>query len=205
MTPEEWQALGDAVTDAALDDFRSRICVQPCHVGTCAIGSCRICRGATPSTSMRLCDACASRRGVCPYDELLAGWGEEAGGDPVAAAALWLALLRRGFSAEREAARKALATFRLPGLEAASQGERAPGSPVRSPAAAEFLVLFGRLPEGLTVGERFANGLVVHLNPKLNYVVVRTEDAARFEEEAAALPGVQHVGLNRTGARMSAI
>src|SRR5438128_1973572 len=121
MDHVDWRARAEAVTDAELADFRGRICVVRGHIGLCAIGACGRCGEATPSCSMQICDSCAQELGVCPFDQLMTGCGSISAPDAEAHAARWLALLMCGYSAEREAARKALPSFPLPGLAAAAK------------------------------------------------------------------------------------
>ncbi|MEW6209801.1 MAG: hypothetical protein AB1631_15665 [Acidobacteriota bacterium] len=198
MTFIEWKTRADALTDAEVAEFRRRICVSPGHIGTCAIGRCSRCGGSTASTSMQICERCATGLGVCPFDQRMTGWGSVSSSDSEKIAARWLALLMRGYGAERKAARKALEGFALPGLSAAVRElERQPGTATRSPARAEFIVGFlGRVPEGLAEGAEFLNGTVVKVNAALTYAVVQTADAASFEELAAKHSQVRYVELN---------
>jgi hypothetical protein len=146
---------------------------------------------------MQICERCADELGVCPFDQRMTGWGSVCSSNGEEIAARWLALLMRGYEAERKAARKALEGFTLPGLsEALRELERQRGTPARSPARAEFIVGFGRIPEGLAEGTTFLNGTVVSINTALTYAVVRTEDAASFEEAAAQHSQVRYVELN---------
>jgi hypothetical protein len=157
MTAAPWLARAEAVTDAELADFRRRICVWPGHVCLWAIGLCGRCGGSTPSCSMSLCRSCARELGVCPFDRLMTGWGSTSGGDRDGPAARWLALLVRGYSAERDAASRALADWPDPGVAAAARElARRPGPAPggRSPVPAEFLVGFDRpLPAGLVAAQ----------------------------------------------------
>ncbi len=197
MTPMEWKTRADALSDAEVAEFRRRICVVPGHIGTCAMGRCSRCGGGTSSNTMQICKGCATELGVCPFDQRMTGWGSVSSSDGEEIAARWLALLMRGYGAEREAARKALEGFPLPGLATAVRElERQPETPTRSPARAEFIVGFGRVPEGLAEGTAFLNGTVVSVNTALSYAVVLTADAASFEEQAAKHSQVRFVELN---------
>lgn len=197
----EWKARADALSDAELAEFRRRICVAPGHVGTCAIGRCSRCSGSTSSSTMHICERCAGELGVCPYDQRMTGWGSVSAPDGEAIAARWLALLMRGYAAERQAARKALKSFPLPGLDATIEElERQPGTSIRSPARAEFIVGFlNGVPNEVTEGAPFLNGVALSVSNALAYAVVLTEDAASFEEQAAKHPQVRYVELNTSG------
>lgn len=201
MTAAEWRSAAEAVRDAELAEFRRRICVAPAHVGTCAIGRCGRCGGGTSSSSQQICSRCAQELGVCPFDQRMVGWGSVSEPEGEAIAVCWLALLMRGHSAERIAGKKALQSFPLEGLaEAAAELEHQGSSSPRSPATAEFIVGFrGAVPEGFTEGARFLNGAIVSVSPALGFVVVRTPDAVRFEEQAAVHPLVRYVELNAGG------
>lgn len=203
MIPVDWIARADAVTDAELAEFRRRICVEPAHIGICAIGTCSRCGGGTASGSMQICDRCARELGVCPYDQRMTGWGSVSAPEGEAIAVQWLALWMRGYAAERIAARHALESIPLPGLSAVvAELERQPGSPTRSPATAEFIVGFRRgVPEGLAAGMPFLNGTVVSIEHALAFAVVRTPDAAAFEDEATGRPEVRYVELNSGGGK----
>ena len=199
MTLIEWKTRADAVSDAELAEFRRRICVVTGHVGLCVPGLCSRCDGGTASISMEICEGCASEMGVCPYDQRMTGWGSVSAQDGEAIAARWLALLRRGYKAEREAAKRALLGFPLAGLATDfEQLERQPGTLTCSPAQAEFTVGFhGRVPNDLTEGAMFLNGTVVRVfNPAHGLVIVQTTDAARFEDLAAKDPQVRYIELS---------
>jgi hypothetical protein len=199
MDPADWQARAEAVTDAELTDFRRRICVVGGHIGLCALGTCSRCGGVTSSCSMSICRRCADELGVCPFDQLMTGWGSVSAPEGEAMAVLWLALLMRGYSVERAVAVRALQSFPLAGVTEAVRGvEQRPGSMTRSPVAAEFIVGFhGRLPDGVEAGRAFLNGTVVRVDGVLGFAVVRTGDAARFEALAAEDARVRYVELNR--------
>lgn len=198
MDRDDWQTRAEAVTDAELADFRRTICVVRGHIGLCAMGTCGRCGGGTPSCSMQICDRCAGELGVCPFDQLMTGWGSVSAPDADAIAARWLALLMRGYSAEREAARRALETFPLPDLAAAaSELDQPVGTSTRSPARAEFIVGFhGPLPDGVAEGATFLNSTVVRVDTALSIAVVDTADAARFEALAAQDPRVRYLELD---------
>ena len=174
--------------------------MKPGHIGLAAIGSCSRCGGMTSSCSMIICKQCAESLGVCPYDELLNRWGTASEGDPEKIAACWLALIKRGYSNEREAARKALATFPFPGLaEAVAELESAPNDR-RSPAPATFIVGFhAGIPPGIKEGGSFFNGQITGVNHSLRYVTAFTEDATRFEVAAMADPSVAFMEIETPG------
>jgi hypothetical protein len=201
MSDTDWRTRAEAVTDAELAGFRKQICVVAGHFHLNACGSCSRCGGGTPSCSMRICDRCAGELGVCPFDQLMTGWGSVSAPDEEAIAARWLALLMRGYSAERAAARKALSSFPLPGIAAAAgELDQPAGTPTRSPARAEFIVGFARsLPDGVSAGVPFLNGTIVRVNTALGSAVVQTADAAHFETLAAQDPRVRFVELNAPG------
>src|SRR2546426_810491 len=111
MTAGEWIQRAEAVTDAELAEFRRRICVTGGHIGTANIGTCSRCGGHTSSGSMSLCHQCGTELGVCQFDGRMTGWGAASAGEPEAVAVRWLALLMRGYSAERQAAERALPQF----------------------------------------------------------------------------------------------
>lgn len=199
MTLIEWKTRADAVSDAELTEFRQRICVATGHVGLCVPGLCGRCGGGTASISMAICERCATELGVCPYDQRMTGWGSASAQDGEAIAARWLALLMRGYKAEREAAKKALRSFPLVGLATAFEElERQPGTPTCSPARAAFIVGFhGCVPDDLTEGAAFLNGTVVRIfNPAHGMAIVQTADAACFEDLAAKDPQVRYVELS---------
>lgn len=201
MDRADWQTRVEAVTDVELADFRRRICVVGGHIGLCAIGTCGRCGGATSSCSMQMCQRCADELGVCPFDQLMTGWGSVGAPDEEAIAARWLALLMRGYSAERAAAKRALPSFPLPGIAVAvGELEQQAGTPSRSPARAEFIVGFqDHIPAGVEEGAAFLNGTVGQVNSALGFAVVQTGDAAHFEALAAADPRVRYVELNAPG------
>lgn len=201
MTAAEWRVRAEAVSDTELGEFRQKICVAPAHIGTCDIGKCSRCGGGTSSGTMYLCERCARELGVCPYDGRMVGRSAAGTPEDETLATCWLALLMRGYAAEKDAAKHAVRSFPFAGLdEAAVEVEHGEVPPHRSPATAEFIVGFrGGVPAGLTEGAEFLNGKVVSLTPVLSFVVVRTPDAARFEEAAAADPRVRYVELNVSG------
>jgi hypothetical protein len=152
---------------------------------------------------MSLCKSCGAELGVCQFDGRLTAWGSESADDPEGMAARWLALVMRGYSNERDAARRALETFDLAGL-AEAVGEV--GDEVlagRAPTTAEIIVSFqGAIPDVVEVGASFLGAPVVKLDEGLRYALVRPLDARDFEARARTDPRVAYLELNRQTAEL---
>lgn len=56
------------ITDEEIEAYLGTICLERGgHIGLTAIGRCGECGGMTPCCNMQICDACAAKRGVCPF------------------------------------------------------------------------------------------------------------------------------------------
>jgi HEAT repeat protein len=56
------------ITDEEMENYLSTVCLTlGDHIGLEAIGTCSQCGGMTPCCNMVICDACASKQGVCPF------------------------------------------------------------------------------------------------------------------------------------------
>lgn len=206
MAAPTWRVLAELITDADLAAFRGRICVKGAHPALAALGSCSRCGGVTSSCSMSICDQCAGELGVCPFDQRLTGWGRESAREKETIGALWLALLIRGYSAERAAAKRALDRWPDADLAATALEIEQRAGPMltsRSPVEAEFIVGFhGEVPAAVAEGAHFLDALVLRVDSPLRFATVRAADAAGFEMRAGRDPRVRYVELNRDAAEL---
>jgi hypothetical protein len=131
----------------------------------------------------------------------IVGWGTNSVGSREENAVLWLALLMRGYFAERSAAMRALERWPDPQVaEAARSLAPMPDRPApgRSPVEAELLVGFvGAVPPEVARGSRYCDALVVDVDVRLRCATLRTADAARCEALTKRDPRVRYLSLNR--------
>jgi hypothetical protein len=206
MSAATWRVLAELITDADLAAFRQLICVKGGHPGLAALGACTRCGGVTSSCSMSICDQCAGELGVCPFDQRLTGWGSESAPEREAIGALWLALLIRGYSEERAAAKRALDGWPDPELVTTAREIELHSrliAPGQSPVEAEFIVGFhGAIPIGVVEGALFHEARIARVDSPLRFATVRAPDAAGFEARARRDPRVRYVELNREAAEL---
>ncbi len=103
------------ITDAEIDAYLGTICLERGgHIGLTAIGRCGECGGMTPCCNMQVCDACAARRGVCPFCLKKVDWTKNT--EPETEVPILLAVLaRRDDLTARRVAIHALTQIKYPG------------------------------------------------------------------------------------------